>query len=69
MPTTSPGAYLKPSVPRSGGGEKMKRRGMFVGNQPYPQLGGFSSPSKLQKAQLMSLERGGPSASGAKPLG
>jgi len=69
MPTTSPGSYLRPSVTRANGGEKMKKRGMFVGNQPYPQLGGFSSPSKLQKAELMGLERGGPSAAGSKPLG
>lgn len=68
MPTTSPGAYLKPKVSLSGGGEKMKKRGMFVGNQPYPQLGGFSSPSKLQKAELMGLERGGPSATKGKPI-
>lgn len=68
MPTTSPGSYLKPNVSLSKGGEKMKKRGMFVGNQPYPQLGGFSSPSKLQKAELMSLERGGPSSAGSKPL-
>lgn len=65
---TQPNTYLRPKVSTAGAGEKMKRRGMFIGNQPYPQLGGFSSPSKFPKADSMGMERGGPQAAKGKPI-
>ena len=51
--------YLKPKVSMGGAGElKKKKRGMFMNHPPYPELGGFSSASKLPKAENMALERG-----------
>jgi hypothetical protein len=44
-----------------------KRVGMFVNQSPYPELGGFSGPGKLDKATNMTLEAS-PEARKGKPI-
>jgi hypothetical protein len=60
--------YLKPKVSTGNMDTKQKKRGMFVGNAPYPELGGFTSASKLGKGENMAIEKGGPSAVKGKPI-
>ena len=60
--------YLKPKVSTGNMDSKEKKRGMFIGNSAYPQLGGFSSAAKLGKGENMALEKGGPSSVKGRPI-
>lgn len=63
-------AYLQPKTknPKS----KVQRKdGMFVNQPNYPELGGLTGPSKLNKSGMesaMHLEKGGPTAQRGKPI-
>ncbi|HWS65701.1 MAG TPA: hypothetical protein VN325_23325 [Steroidobacteraceae bacterium] len=51
--------YLKPKVAVGNLGERKKKNGMFQNVPPYPELGGFSSASKVPERQRpLALEKG-----------
>jgi len=51
--------YLKPKVASGSMGERKKKNGMFQNIPSYPQLGGFSSSSKVpERDRPMALEKG-----------
>jgi len=52
-------SYLKPKVAVGNMGERPKKRGMFQNIPSYPQLGGFSSASKVpERDRPLALEKG-----------
>jgi hypothetical protein len=51
--------YLKPKVAAGKMEERKKKNGMFQNISSYPELGGFSGPSKVPERQRpMALEKG-----------
>lgn len=62
--------FLKPKVSDPTKLRKQKN-GQFINPPVYMELGGFSESGKLKRTKAagdMSLERGGPSARGGKPI-
>lgn len=51
--------YLKPKVSSGDMSERKRTNGMFQNTAPYPQLGGFSSASKVPEPDRpLALEKG-----------
>jgi hypothetical protein len=61
--------YLKPKV-GTPSLEPKQKNGMFINHPGYPEMGGFTGPSKLNKTNksIMELEKGGPQSKRGKPL-
>jgi hypothetical protein len=52
-------SYLKPKVATGSMGERKKKNGLFQNIPSYPQLGGFSGPSKVpERDRPLALEKG-----------
>lgn len=61
--------YLKPKV-GAPALERKTRNGMFINPPSYAQMGGLTSPAKLERdsKDRMNLEKGGPQAKQGKPI-
>lgn len=52
-------SYLKPKVAAGNMGERKKKNGLFQNIPSYPQIGGFSSASKVpERDRPLALEKG-----------
>jgi len=56
-------------IPKAGSppSQMMKKSGMFINQEPYPELGGFSGAGKFGKCKNMALEKS-PEARKGKPI-